>query len=184
MIEALARQPHQWIKCWHGAENHKAYIGILSASRGDNARVELRTRYDGRPAVTTISPTAGSVNSQSAWTESAGTAAARSALAGFAARSDLVREFLAAPFGRHSAELHLILDVMRSQPIAGKWIAIMTKPYSEWRAARWSLDMPLRVAEIAPPRFESREDVERWVFKQRWQHLFGALPMPEDGDDV
>ncbi|ESW79608.1 hypothetical protein X770_31715 [Mesorhizobium sp. LSJC269B00] len=116
--------------------------------------------------------------------ESAGTAAARSALAGFAARSDLVGEFLVAPFDRHSAELRLILDVMRSQPLAGKWIAIMTRPYSEWRAARWSLDIPLRVAETAPARFQSREDVERWVFKQRWQHLIGALPIQEGGNDV
>ncbi|MDX8443879.1 hypothetical protein [Mesorhizobium australafricanum] len=60
----------------------------------------------------------------------------------------------------------------------------MTKPYSEWRAARWSLDTPLRVAEIAPARFKSREDVERWVFKQRWQHLIGALPMSEDSNNV
>ncbi|MER9254420.1 hypothetical protein NKI59_21790 [Mesorhizobium sp. M0598] len=116
--------------------------------------------------------------------ESAGTAAARSNLAVFAGRSDLVREFLVAPFGRHSAELGLILDVMRSQPVAGKWIAIMTRPYSEWCAARWSLDLPMRVVEVAPARFQSREEVERWVFKQRWQHLIGPLPMQEGGDDV
>lgn len=115
--------------------------------------------------------------------ESAGVAAARAALAGFAGRSDLVREFMVAPFGRHSPELCFILDVMRSQPMAGKWIAIMTKPYSEWRSARWSLDLPLRVAVMAPDVFQSREDVERWVFKKRWQHLIGALPMQEELDD-
>ncbi|MER9915001.1 hypothetical protein NKJ71_30760 [Mesorhizobium sp. M0050] len=116
--------------------------------------------------------------------DSAGTAAARSALAGFAGRSDLVREFEAAPFGRHSAELSLILDVMRSQPVPGKWIAIMTNPYSEWHAARWSLDLPMRVVEIGPLPFQSREDVDRWVFKQRWQHLIGPLPIQEGGNDV
>lgn len=116
--------------------------------------------------------------------DNAGTAAARSALAEFAGRSDLVREFLLAPFGRHSAELRLILDVMRSQPIAGKWIAVMTRPYSEWRAARWSVDLPIRIAETAPARFQSREEVERWVFKQRWEYLVGPLPIQEGADDV
>lgn len=115
--------------------------------------------------------------------ENAGSAAARAVLAGYAGRSDLVREFLSTPFGRHSADLCFILDVMRSQPLAGKWFTIMTKQYSEWRAMRWSLDVPLRVAETAPERFYSREDVERWVFKQRWQHLIGALPLQE-GEDV
>ncbi len=115
--------------------------------------------------------------------ESAGTAAARSALARFAARPDLVREFLDAPFGRHSADLRFVLDVMRSQPTAGKWFTIMTKPYREWRAARWSLDGSY-VAEIAPARFQSREDVERWVFKQRWRHLVGTLPMREGWDNA
>ncbi|TIO72334.1 hypothetical protein [Mesorhizobium sp.] len=116
--------------------------------------------------------------------ESAGTTAARSALASFSGRSDLVREFLVEPFGRHSAELCLILDVMRSQPVAGKWIAIMTRPYSEWCAARWSLDLPLRVVDLASARFHSRQEVERWVFKRRWQHLIGPLPIKEGGDDV
>ncbi|RWI00952.1 MAG: hypothetical protein EOQ90_34185 [Mesorhizobium sp.] len=115
--------------------------------------------------------------------ESPGTAAARTALEGFTGRSDLVREFLTAPFGRHSAELRLILDVMRSQPTAGKWFTIMTKPYSEWRAARWSLN-GMQVVEVAPAKFQSREDVERWVFKQRWQHLIGKLPLQEDEDDA
>ncbi|MER8509976.1 MULTISPECIES: hypothetical protein [unclassified Mesorhizobium] len=105
-------------------------------------------------------------------------------MAEFAGRSDLVREFLVAPFGRHSAELRFILDVMRSQPLAGKWIAIMTRPYSEWRAARWSRNLPMRVVDMAPACFQSREEVECWVFKQRWQHLIGPLPMREGGDDV
>ncbi|RUV01920.1 hypothetical protein EOB36_11835 [Mesorhizobium sp. M6A.T.Cr.TU.017.01.1.1] len=115
--------------------------------------------------------------------ESLGTAAARSALEGFAGRSDLVHEFLTAPFGRHSPELRFILDVMRSQPTAGKWFTVMTKPYSEWRAARWTLD-GMQVAEVAPAQFQSRDDVERWVFKQRWQHLIGRLPMQEDENDA
>ncbi|MER9663911.1 hypothetical protein [Mesorhizobium sp. M0159] len=135
--------------------------------------------------MTTDRPSTEFVKSQSESSpESAGAAAARTALAGFAARSDLVREFLAAPFGRHSAELRFILDVMRSQPVAGKWFTVMTKPYSEWRALRWSLDLPMRVAETAPGRFQSREDVERWVFKQRWGHLIGALPLQEGEDDA
>ncbi|MBA1145384.1 hypothetical protein [Mesorhizobium neociceri] len=95
-----------------------------------------------------------------------------------------MREFLDAPFGRHSPELRFILDVMRSQPLAGKWIAIMTDPSNEWHAARWSLEVPRQVVEMAPVRFRSREDVERWVFKQRWQHLIGPLAIQEGGDDV
>ncbi|CDX14703.1 hypothetical protein MPLB_1480005 [Mesorhizobium sp. ORS 3324] len=115
--------------------------------------------------------------------EDAGTAAVRAALAAFAERFDLVREFLDAPFGRHSADLRFVLDVMRSQPTAGKWFTIMTKPYSEWRAARWSPD-GLDIAEMAPACFQTREDVERWVFKQRWRHLIGALPLQESDDEA
>lgn len=134
--------------------------------------------------MTTNGPSTELVNSQSKYSsESAGTAAARSALAGFAGRSDLVREFLVAPFGQHSADLRFILDVMRSQPMAGKWFTIMTRQYSEWRAARWSLD-GLQIAETAPERFQSREDVERWVFKQRWGHLIGTLPLQEGKEDA
>ncbi|PBB40066.1 hypothetical protein CK222_29935 [Mesorhizobium sp. WSM3866] len=93
----------------------------------------------------------------------------------------MVREFLDAPFGRHSADLRFVLDVMRSQPTAGKWFTIMTRPYSEWRAARWSPD-GLDIAEMAPACFQTREDVERWVFKQRWRHLIGPLPVQESDD--
>ncbi|MDX8502613.1 hypothetical protein RFM99_30045 [Mesorhizobium sp. VK4C] len=114
----------------------------------------------------------------------AGNAAAQAALAGFADRSDLLREFLNAPFGKHSADLRFILDVMRSQPVAGKWFSLMTKQYSEWRAVRWSLEMPFRVLETAPESFNSREDVERWVFKQRWGNLIGSLPLQEEGDNA
>ncbi|MER9884025.1 hypothetical protein [Mesorhizobium sp. M0118] len=114
----------------------------------------------------------------------AGTVAASAALAGFSDRSDLLREFLAAPFGQHSAELRFILDVMRSQPVAGKWFAVMTKQYSEWCAVRWSLDLPLCIAETAPERFRSREDVERWVFKLRWRNLMGALPLQDEDNDA
>lgn len=114
--------------------------------------------------------------------ENAGTAAARAALAGYAQRFDLVREFLDAPFGRHSADLRFILDVMRSQPTAGKWFTIMTKPYSEWRAARWSADGQ-DIAETAPACFQTREDVEGWVFKERWRHLIGVLPLQEDNNE-
>ncbi|MER8767053.1 hypothetical protein [Mesorhizobium sp. M0968] len=114
--------------------------------------------------------------------ENAGTVAARAALAAFADRLDLAREFLDAPFGRHSADLCFVLDVMRSHPTAGKWFTIMTKPYSEWRAARWSPDGQ-DIAETAPVCFQTREDVERWVFKQRWRHLIGAFPLKESDDE-
>ncbi|MER9883515.1 hypothetical protein [Mesorhizobium sp. M0118] len=116
--------------------------------------------------------------------EDAGTVAARSVLERFAARPDVAREFFAAPFGQHSPELCFVVDVMRSQPTAGKRIAIMTKPYQEWRLARWSLDLPLRVVEIGSELFRSREDVERWVFRERWEHLVGPLKTDEAGEDV
>lgn len=111
--------------------------------------------------------------------EHAATTAARAALAAFAHRADLVDEFVRAPFGRHSPDLCFVLDVMRSQPMAGKWFAIMTKPYSEWRAARWSVDGS-QVAETESSCFQSREDVERWVFKQRWKNLIGKLQETEN----
>lgn len=107
-------------------------------------------------------------------------AAVRRLLSPYAGRRDLIAAFEADPFGHHGPELRFILDVMRAQPTAGKWFALMTRPYREWRAARWAGDPPLRVAGLAAPVFTSLADIERWVFAWRWRVLVDGEAEPEE----
>ena len=87
-------------------------------------------------------------------------------------RTDLAREFKADPFGIHSPDLQFVLNRMRSLPIEGKHVLIMTKPHEEWTLA---------VMEGTPPRprvmhnyvFHSTAEAEWVVFKLRWKAMTG-----------
>ena len=51
-------------------------------------------------------------------------------------RTDLAEEFRANPFGPHSAELQKMLNVMRWEPIEGKYVLVNTVPHREWCLAQ------------------------------------------------
>ncbi len=85
----------------------------------------------------------------------------------------LAREFRANPWGRHSAELQRVLNAMRSEPLAGRWAVVNTRPHREWVLAQ------LSGVPGAPPRFYpdivfgDLKAAEWHIFKQRWQQLTG-----------
>lgn len=88
------------------------------------------------------------------------------------ARTDLAREFKARPFGVHSADLQVVLNLMRGEAIPGKFILVCTKPHEEWTLARLKGD-PLRAQLLKDYVFKSLEEAEWVVFKLRWKKLTG-----------
>ncbi|MDP2291418.1 MAG: alpha/beta hydrolase [Actinomycetota bacterium] len=113
--------------------------------------------------------------------------AARSALADVTTRvrramhprPAIADEFRRTPFGRHSAELQLVLHEMRSEPIAGKPFLFISETNQEWVLGRYSDDVPPVPVVDWSTRFTDLESAEWHVFKLRWKAMFG-----EDlGDD-
>ncbi len=92
----------------------------------------------------------------------------------------LAREFRDRPFGRHSAELQLLLHQMRSEPIAGKPFLFMSKSQEEWVLGRYDDSVPPVPVVDWDVAFSDLEDAEWHVFKHRWRVLFGDEL--DDGD--
>lgn len=91
----------------------------------------------------------------------------------------IAEEFRRTPFGRHSAELQLVLHEMRSEPIAGKPFLFISETNQEWVLGRYTHDVPPAPVVDWSTRFSDLESAEWHVFKLRWSAMFG-----EDlGDD-
>ena len=94
------------------------------------------------------------------------------------ARTDLAAEFRARPLGVHSPELQAVLTVMRGAGIEGKHVLVMTRPHAEWTLARMTGDPP-RPRLMPEHVFDSIEEAEWLVFRQRWAELTGTeLDLP------
>lgn len=87
-------------------------------------------------------------------------------------RLDLALEFRRKPFGEHSADLQAVLNAMRSLPVEGKHVLVMTKPHREWTLARMAGDPP-RPEPMPEHVFASLEDAEWFVFQRRWEQMTG-----------
>ena len=97
-------------------------------------------------------------------------------------RADLFEEFMGRPFGRHSADLQALLNVMRGSPIVGKHFLLMTRSNVCWMLARFTEGDPLGVERLPEVFFDNIEEAERYVFRLRWATMFGGdLP---DGSEV
>ena len=51
-------------------------------------------------------------------------------------RRELAAEFKATPFGPHSGDLQQVLNLMRAQPLPGRYILVTLTPHREWALAR------------------------------------------------
>ncbi len=91
-------------------------------------------------------------------------------------RVDLVEEFRRHPFGTHSPDLQVLLDYMRGGPITGKYFLMLTGPHSEWTLARFSATFPLTTETLSEHVFTTIEDAEWFVFRSRWEEMFGTDP--------
>jgi branched-chain amino acid transport system permease protein len=83
-----------------------------------------------------------------------------------------VEEFKKTPIGHHSPNLQRILNLFRGEPMAGKYVLICTRPHREWTLAvlPGARGERIRMTEEV---FQSIEQAEWYVFKQRWAKYAG-----------
>jgi len=86
---------------------------------------------------------------------------------------DLATEFKANPFGPHSGELQRILNLMRSQPLPGRYVLVTLVPHRRWALGRLGPARSGRVTLVEGVRYDSPEEAEWDIFKRRWQELTG-----------
>jgi hypothetical protein len=93
-------------------------------------------------------------------------------------RLDLVREFKAQIYGRHSGELQRILNRMRGGPNAGRYVIVCTKRHCGWTLARMGERAGDPLEPVPGHVFGSKAEAEWAVFKLRWRELTGRdLPI-------
>jgi hypothetical protein len=85
----------------------------------------------------------------------------------------LAAEFKARPFGPHSGELHRLLNLMRAQPLPGRYALVTLVPHREWRLARLGPARSGEIEIVEGVRYRSPEEAEWDVFKRRWHDITG-----------
>ena len=78
------------------------------------------------------------------------------------------KEFLATPVGHQSPGLQRVLHVFRGEPLAGKYVLMITKPHEEWQLARLSGERgrpPIRLNTF----YTCLLEAERDIFRRRWK---------------
>ena len=81
-------------------------------------------------------------------------------------------EFMAAPVGLHSPGLQRVLNVLRGEPLAGKYVLIEVTPHRQWRLAQLTGERgkPVTVLDTL---FTDLATAEREVFALRWREHVG-----------
>ncbi|MCV7014394.1 hypothetical protein H7I40_18570 [Mycolicibacterium madagascariense] len=87
---------------------------------------------------------------------------------------DLVhaREFMAKPVGLHSPGLQRVLNVLRGEPLAGKYVLIEVTPHQCWQLARLS-GIRGQAPIVLDTVFTDLLTAEREVFALRWREHVG-----------
>lgn len=67
----------------------------------------------------------------------------------------------------------MLLHTMRSAPVAGKHFLFMAETNREWVLGRYSTDSPPVPVIDWSVRFDDLEDAEWYVFRVRWNEMFG-----------
>ena len=86
-------------------------------------------------------------------------------------------EFLEQPFGYRSPGLQRVLNAMRGQGPAGKYVIVCKEPYRRWQLARLPAKRGEPVIECPGVEYTELAAAERDVFMRRWRDLGG----PETG---
>lgn len=89
--------------------------------------------------------------------------------------AELAREFRARPHGRHSADLQRVLNRMRSEPFAGRYVLIQEAKGAPYRLARMGAT-PADPITHTGDAFATLPEAEWAVFRLRWRRLFGRDP--------
>lgn len=82
------------------------------------------------------------------------------------------REFMAAPVGLHSPGLQRVLNVLRGEPLAGKYVLIEITPHRQWQLARLT-GLRGRPVLLLDNVFGDLLTAERTVFALRWKEHVG-----------
>ena len=85
----------------------------------------------------------------------------------------LVKEFRDNPVGHHSTNLQRVLNVLRGEPLKGKYVLVCTKPHEEWQLAILSGERGKPVRLVTGKYYRSLEEAEWDVFKLRWKAATG-----------
>ena len=85
----------------------------------------------------------------------------------------LASAFKAKPWGPHEPALQRLVDRMRWEPMAGKYVVVCTKPHTEWVLARLPGQRGNPIEVIEDQVFDSLKAAEWAVFKRRWERLTG-----------
>lgn len=85
----------------------------------------------------------------------------------------LAREFRARPHGRHSAELQRVLNRMRSEPFAGRYVLVQEQKGLPYRLAQLGAT-PADPISYTGNTFVTLAEAEWAVFKLRWRRHFGS----------
>jgi hypothetical protein len=88
-------------------------------------------------------------------------------------RTDLCEEFKRQPAGRHSADLHRLLDLMRWGYARGKTIILCTVPHKEWRLAKMGPRRGSKVQVDNSRVFQDHDDAVWACFRARWKEMTG-----------
>jgi hypothetical protein len=88
-----------------------------------------------------------------------------------------IEEFCQKPVGQHSAFLQQRLNVMRGEPVEGKYVLLCTKPHKEWVLAQMNgRTKPLTIYRDIV--FHDINRAEYEIFRRRWERHFG-VKIPE-----
>ena len=89
-----------------------------------------------------------------------------------------IEEFRRKPVGQHSAFLQQRLNIMRAEPVEGKYVLVCTKPHREWVLAQMNgRAKPLTIHSNVV--FHDIIEAEYELFRLRWERHFGQK-IPED----
>jgi hypothetical protein len=81
-------------------------------------------------------------------------------------------EFMAVPVGLHSPGLQRVLNVLRGEPLAGKYVLIEVTPHQRWQLGRLTGERG-RAVDVLDTFFTDLEAAEREVFVLRWKEHVG-----------
>jgi len=89
-----------------------------------------------------------------------------------------IAEFRRKPVGQHSPFLQRRINVMRGEPVKGKYVLLCRTPHHEWVLAQMNgRGKPLTIYSNRV--FHSLTEGEYEIFRLRWERHFGKV-IPED----
>ena len=90
---------------------------------------------------------------------------------------DLVEEFDLQPVGLHSPRLQRVLNQLRGESVAGKFVLVTLEPHKKWALAQLPKKKGEPVRILKDQIFKNLDEAERAIFRLRWKkHTGKDLP--------